>query len=157
MRGTIISIVVVCLVVASAQHVALGKKNKNDRAARLHSLQTIYVDGSGTAASYVRKNLAQQTCLLNSPEQSEADAVLDIMEEGPVPCGMGSPGLCTSMTIQLIDAKTDKALWATAEDLPLRMDVSHQLHGPGDWVLWNLRQVCCKGRPIPAPPKPTDP
>jgi hypothetical protein len=154
MRGTIISIVAVCLAVVSVQHVALGKKNKKDRDARLRSLQTIYVDGSGTAVSYVRKNLSEKTCLLSTPERSEADAVLDIEEGSPVPCGMGvTGGMCTSLTAQLTDAKTDEALWLTADEhIPLT-DVIHQLHAPGDWVLWNLKNACCKDRPIPAHPK----
>ncbi len=154
MRGRIISIVLVCIAIFSAQHVALGKKNKKERAARLQSLQTIYVDGSGKAASYVRENLSQKTCLLSEPERSEADAVLDIMEEeSPAPCTTGPTGLCTSITVQLIDAKTDEALWTATDEFPLRMDIPHQAHGPGDWVLWILRQVCCKDRPIPAQPK----
>jgi len=157
MRGTIISIVVLCLVIISAQHVALGKKNKKERAERLRSLQTIYVDGDGAAPSYVRHNLSQKTCLHSAAERSEADAVLDIMEQSSVPCTDGSPGMCTSMTIQLIDAKTDKAIWAATEDLPARMFDLHSLHGPGDWVLWNLNEVCCKGRQIAAPSKDSNP
>jgi len=146
MRGRIISIVVVCVAIFSAQHAAWGKLNKKERAARLGSLQTIYVDGPGEAASYVRENLSQKTCLQNMPERSEADAVLDIMEGGPAPCTTGLAGLCTSITVQLIDAKTNEALWTAADEFPLRMDLPQQAHGPGDWVLWILRQVCCKGR-----------
>jgi hypothetical protein len=134
----------------------LGKKNKKDRAARLRSLQTIYVEGEGNAASYVRKNLSQETCLLNTPERSEADAILEVMEVSPVPCEMGSPGLCSSITAQLIDAKTNEALWLVSDDhLPMK-DVLHPFHGPSEWVVWNLKTTCCKGRPIPAPPKTTD-
>ena len=159
MRGIIIPILLGCLIIVSAQPLALGKKNKKDTAARLKSLQTIYVDGSSTATSYVRKHLSQETCLLNAPDQSVGDAILDIEEVSPVPCGvgMGSSGLCSSMTLQLIDTKTNEALWATTDDhLPLA-DVIHQMHGRYDWVLWNLKTVCCKGRPIPAQPKDSAP
>jgi hypothetical protein len=153
MRGTFISILALCLVMVSAQPLAVGKKNKKDKAARLRSLQTIYVDGSGTAASYIRKNLSRETCLQNTPERSEADAILDIEEESPVPCEMGSPGMCTSLTAQLIDAKTNEALWLVADDHLPMMDLIHQLKGPPEWVLWNLKNACCKNRPIPAQPK----
>ena len=157
MRGTIVSMAVVCLLIVSTQPLASGKKNKHDRAARLRALQTIYVEGENNAAAYVRRNLAQETCLLEIPERSEADAILEVMEVSPVPCEMGSPGLCSSISAQLIDAKTNEALWLVADDhLPMK-DVIHPFHGPYEWVLWNLKKTCCKGRQIPAPPKDSNP
>jgi len=153
MRGTFITVLALCLVMVSAQPLAVGKKNKKDNAARLRSLQTIYVDGSGTVASYIRKNLSRETCLQDAPDPSVADAILDIEQVGPVPCEMGTPGLCTSLTAQIIDAKTNEALWIVADDHLPMADLIHQLQGPSDWLVWNLKKVCCKDRPIPAPPK----
>jgi len=157
MRRTTYSIVAVCLLIAWAQPLALGKKNKKDRAARLRSLQTIYVEGESRGAAYVRRNLSQETCLLETPERTEADAILEVMEVTPVPCGMGVLGMCTSISAQLIDVKTNEALWLVADDHLPTKDMIHPFSGPYEWVLWNLKKTCCKGRPIPAPPKDSTP
>jgi len=157
MRRKLIPVFVVCLVIASGQPLALGKKNKKNNAARLKTLQTIYVDGSIRAVSYICKNLSQETCLTNTPEQSEADAILEVQEVSPVPCQMGQAGICSSISAQLLDAKTQEALWFTTDDnIPL-LDPIHQLNGPYQWVLWNLKSVCCKGRRVTPPPKDSKP
>lgn len=158
MRGRLIGIVMLCLAMVSAQPLASGKKKKKDRAARLRSLQTIYVEGYGKVASGVRRDLSQKTCLRSTPDQSEADAILDVEEGGPMPCEPGLyPALCTSVTAQLIDTRDNKTLWMVTDDsLPLA-DVFHQSHGRSDWVLWNLKLACCKGRRIPAQSKVSNP
>lgn len=153
MRGKLISILSILLVIGSARPLALGKKNKKDKTARLKTLQTIYVDGTNMAVSYIRKNLAHETCLTNTPEISEADAILDVREISPVPCEMGSPGFCSSISAQLTDAKTNETLWFTSDDHIPKVDVIHQMSGPYQWVLWGLKNACCKGRPAPASPK----
>jgi len=157
MRRKLVPVFVVCLLIVSAQPGALGKNNKKNNAARLKTLQTISVEGSPKAVSYIRKNLSQETCLTNAPEESEADAILEISEVSPAPCQMGQAGMCSSISAQLLDAKTQEALWFTTDDnIPLR-DSIHQLNGPYQWVLWNLNGVCCKGRRVTKPPKDSTP
>jgi len=153
MRGKLILVVAVCVFIVSGQPLALGKKNKKNNSARLKTLETIYVEGTPAAVSYIRSNLSQETCLSNAPEESEADAILDVTEVSPIPCSDGSARMCSSITAQLLDPKTSEALWLTRDDNLPKMDLLHQLNGPYQWVLWSLRSACCKGRPKPPPPK----
>lgn len=153
MRGALTSFFVVCLLVCSAQPLALGKKNKKNSAARLKSLQTIYVVGSPIAATYIRNNLSQKACLTNAPQASEADAILDVQEDIPWPCPDWAPRMCVEISAKLLDPKTYEVLWFVEDDhLPLA-DAIHQTNGPDQWVLWNLKSACCKGRPLTTPPK----
>jgi len=153
MRRKLILVLTACVLIASAQPPALGKKNKKDNSARLKSLETIYVEGTPTAVSYLRSNLSLETCLSNAPEESEADAILDVEEVSPIPCSDGSARVCSSISAQLLDPKTNKSLWFTQDDNLPKMDLLHPLNGPYQWVLWSLRSTCCKGRPKPPPPK----
>lgn len=153
MRRVSVWAFVVCVAICSLHPIALGKKNKKNTSARLKSLQTIYVEGSLTAASYIRKNLSVETCLTNTPQASEADAILDVREDLPGPCRDGAPGYCAGISAQLLDAKTDETLWFTEDDnIPAR-DILHPMNGPYQWVLWGLNRACCKGRPLTTPPK----
>jgi hypothetical protein len=157
MRGKLMPVFVACVLIGSSLPLALAKKNKKDYAARLKALQKIYVDGSSTAVSYIRRNLSQETCLDNTPVESEADAVLEVWEVTPVPCGVGTPGICSSISAQLLDPKTNETLWSRTDDHIPKVDIIHQLNGPYQWVLWNLKSSCCKGRPAPPPPKDSKP
>ena len=150
MRRALTSIAVVCTVIAATQPAVPGKKNKEDVKARLHSLQKIYVDGSSVAVSYVSENLSRETCLNYAPDKTEADAVLEVWEESPVPCGGAGPpmsGACSHIQAKLFDAKTDKILWYREDEHLPQVDLIHRLNGPYQWVLWNLNSSCCKGRP----------
>ena len=80
MRRALTSIAVVCIVIAATQPAVPGKKNKEDVKARLHSLQKIYVDGSSVAVSYISENLSHETCLDDTTDKDEADAVLEVVE-----------------------------------------------------------------------------
>lgn len=153
MRGTMAMIFALCLVAVWAQSLASGKMSKKDRAARLNSLQTIFVDGAGAAANDIREKLPQETCLEVAPARAEADAILEVDEEGPGPCSGGMPGMCQSITVQLVDAKTNEALWLTSDDsMPVGVQI-HPLQGTYGWVFAGLRKACCKDRPTPAQPK----
>jgi hypothetical protein len=157
MRGALTSFFVVCLLVCSAQPLALGKKNKKNSRARLKTLQTIYVDGSPIAVSYIRNNLSQETCLTYAPQPSEADAILDVQADMPRPCPDWGARMCVEISARLLDPKTDEVLWFVEDDhLPLA-DVIHQTNGPYQWVLWNLKNACCKGRLLTTPPKDSKP
>jgi len=153
MRGTLTSAAVVCILIGLTQTAMPGKKDKENINARLRSLQTIYVQGSGPAVSYISQNLSHETCLNNAPVETEADAVLEVWET-PVACGSGyqpMTGMCSHIQAKLLDAKTGKLLWyREGEHLP-KMDAIHQMNGPYQWVLWNLKNSCCKGRPIASP------
>jgi len=155
MRGPLISAFVVCLLICSAPPRALGKKNKKDYAARLRALQTIYVDGSGLAASYIRRNLSHETCLNNTEVESQADAILEVWEQIPAPCPMGTAGICSAISAKLLDPKTEEVLWYREDDHLPAVDLIHQQNGPYQWVLWNLRDSCCKGRLLTPSPKDT--
>lgn len=146
MRAKPISALTVCLLVVSALPFAYGKKSKKDYAARLKTLQTIYVDGSSVAVLYIRKNLSLETCLINANEKSEAEAILEVWEESPVGCGDGGRGLCSHISARLLDPKTKELLWYL-EDQHLPMtDPIRGMNGPYQWVLSNLNSSCCKGR-----------
>jgi len=149
MRRGLISTAVLCFVLGATQPAMPGKKNKEDNKTRLRSLQSIYVDGSSVAVSYIRENLSHETCLNNTPEKAEADAVLEVWEESPVPCGstlQPGSGMCSQIQAKLSDAKTNKTLWFREDDhLPV-VDLVHHSKGPYQWVLWNLNDSCCKGR-----------
>jgi len=154
MRRTLISAAVVCIVIGSTQLAVLGKKNKEDIKARLRSLQTIYVDGSSRAVAYISENLSHETCLNHAPVKAEADAVLEVWEESPVPCGSAfqpEGGVCSHIRAKLLDPKTNKVLWYGEDEHLPQMDLIHRLNGPYEWVLWNLRNSCCKGRPPASP------
>jgi hypothetical protein len=157
MRGKLISVFVACVLMGSALPLALGKKTKKDYNARLRALQKIYVDGSSAAVSYIRSNLSHETCLDNTPEESEADAVLEVWEVTPVRCEAGSPGICTSISAKLLDPKTNELLWFRSDDHLPMMDMIHQMNGPYQWILWNLKSSCCKGRPPAPPPRDSKP
>jgi hypothetical protein len=149
-RRALTSVAVVCIVMVSTQPAMSGKKNKEDIKARLHSLQTIYVDGSSIAVSYISENLSHETCLNHAPVKAEADAVLEVWEESRVPCGgaiqpMG--GVCSQIQAKLFDAKTDKILWNREDEHVPLVDLIHRLNGPYQWVLWNLNSSFCKSRP----------
>jgi hypothetical protein len=134
----------------STQPATPGKKNKEDIKARLRSLQTTYVDGSSIAVSYISENLPHETCLNNTPVKTEADAVLEVWEESPVPCGGAMQpvsGVCSHIQAKLFDAKTDKILWNREDEHVPLVDLIHRLNGPYQWVLWNLNSSCCKRRP----------
>jgi len=153
MRRTLISAVVACIVIGSAQPAALGKKEKEDVKARLRSLQTIYVQGSGGAVSYISQNLSQETCLNNAPVEAEADAVLDVWEV-TFACGSGfqpMTGMCSHIQAKLLDPKTGKILWYREDEHLPKGDLVHQMNGPYQWVLWNLKNSCCKGRSAASP------
>ena len=153
MRRTLISVFLICVLICLAGPLAFGKKKKNDNAARLKALQTIYVDGSPGAATYIESNLSQKTCLTYWPQASEADAILDVQEELPGPCRNGMGGICRGISAQLLDPKTNKVLWFTEDESLPAADVIHQMNGAYQWVLWNLNNVCCKGRVLTTPPK----
>jgi hypothetical protein len=155
MREKLIPVFVACVLIGSALPLALGKKNKKDYAARLRALQTIYVDGSISAVSYIRRNLSQETCLHNTPVESEADAVLEVWEVTPVPCEAGT--LCSSISARLLDPKTNETLWFRTDDQLPQVDIIHRSNGPYQWVLWNLKNSCCKGRPASPPPRDSKP
>ena len=149
MRRALTLAAVICIVIGSTQPAMLGKKQKEDIKARLHSLQTIYVDGSSVAVSYIRENLAHETCLNNTPDKDEADAVLEVWEETPVPCEstiQPQAGVCTHIQAKLFDAKTHKLLWYLEDQHFPAVDLTHNLNGPYKWVLSNLNYSCCKGR-----------
>jgi len=141
-----ISALAVCLLVVSALPFVYGKKSKKDNAARLKTLQTIYVDGSSVAVSYIRKNLSLETCLINTNEKSEAEAILEVWEESPVGCGDGGRGLCSHIFAKLLDPKTKELLWYREDQHLPAVDPIHLTNGPYQWVLWNLKSSCCKGR-----------
>jgi hypothetical protein len=158
MRRTLTSAAVICIVIGSTQPAVLGKKNKENISERLRSLQTIYVDGSSFAVSYISKNLSHETCLNYTPDETEADAVLEVWEESPVPCGgmsgpMNGPmtGGCSHIQAKLLDPKTRKILWYREDEHLPQVDLIHHLNGPYQWVLWNLKNSCCKGRPSASP------
>ena len=149
MWRTLTLVAVVCIVIGSTQPAVSGKKPKDDIKARLRSLQTIYVEGSSLAVSYISKNLSQETCLNNAPVETEADALVEVWEQSPVPCGTGLQpmgGVCSNIQAKLLDAKTQKVLWYRDGDRLPQADLIHHLNGPYDWVLWNLNNSCCKGR-----------
>jgi hypothetical protein len=149
MRRALTSAAVICIVIGSTQPAMPGKKPKEDIKARLHSLQTIYVDGSSVAVSYIRENLAHETCLDDTTDKDEADAVLEVWEESPVPCGSAiqpEGGVCTHLQAKLFDAKTNKLLWYREDQHFPALDLTHNLNGPYKWVLSNLNYSCCKGR-----------
>jgi hypothetical protein len=150
----VISAAVVCIVIGSTQLALLGKKAKEDVNERLHSLKTIYVDGSKVAVSYISENLVQETCLNNTSDKEEADALLEVWEESPVPCGtetMPQSGVCTHIQAKLFDAKTNKMLWFREDQHFPALDPAYNTKGPYKWVLWNLNNSCCKGRPLADP------
>ena len=154
MRRALTSVAVVCIVLVSTQPAMPGKKSKDDVKARLRSLQTIYVDGSSRAVSYISENLAHETCLSNNPVKTEADAVLEVWEESPVPCATQIPptgGVCSSIQARLYGGKTDKVLWFVEDENLPQVDLIHHLNGPYQWVLWSLNKSCCKGRPSAGP------
>jgi len=149
-RRILISAAVVCIVIGTTQPAVLGKRQKEDINARLRSLQKVYVDGSSSAVSYISENLAQETCLNNAPDKTEADAVLEAWEESPVPCGSAiqpEGGVCSHIQAKLFDAKTNKILWFREDEHLPQVDLIHHLKGPYQWVLWNLNNSCCKDRP----------
>jgi hypothetical protein len=150
MRRTLTSAAVICIVIGLTQPAVLGKKNKENINERLRSLQTIYVDGSSSAVSYISENLPHETCLNNAPVKTEADAILEVWEESPVPCGgMSGPmtGVCSHIQAKLLDPKTRKILWYREDEHLPQVDLIHHLNGPYQWVLWHLNNSCCKGRP----------
>ena len=154
MRKMFTSAAVVCIVIGSTQLAVLGKKQKEDVNARLHSLQTIYVDGSSIAVSYISENLAHETCLNNTPDKAEADALLEVWEESPVPCGTATQpegGVCSHIQAKLFDAKTNKILWYREDEHFPAVSPVNNLNGPYKWVLWNLNNSCCKRRPVFVP------
>ena len=150
MRRTLTWAAVVGILMGSTQPAVLGKKNKENVNERLHSLRTIYVEGSSRAVSYISENLPHETCLDNMPVKSEADAVLEVWEESPTACGgpnQPEGGVCAHIQAKLFDAKTNKLLWYREDEHLPMVDLIHQVNGPYQWVLWNLRNSCCKGRP----------
>ena len=151
MRKTLIAALVAGLLVCSVPPLAWGRKNnKKEIAARIESLQTIYVDGSSFAVSYISKHLSQETCLNNTPLKTEADAILEVWEESPVRCGPTNQAMydmCSHIQAKLLDAKTKKILWYREDEHLPQVDMIHHLNGPYEWVLWNLKNSCCKGRP----------
>jgi len=156
MRRALTVVAVVLIVIGSTQPAMPGKKQKDDIKARLHSLQKIYVDGSSVAVSYLSENLSHETCLDETTDKDEADAVLEVWEESPVPCGSGNEprqsaiqpqgGVCTHIQAKLFDAKTNKLLWYREDQHFPAADLTHDLKGPYKWVLSNLNYSCCKGR-----------
>ena len=166
MRTKSISALTLCLVVLSALPFVSGEKNKKDYNARLRALQTVYVDGSSLAVSYIRKNLPLETCLTNADEKSEAEAILEVWEESPVDCGPGTQSLsgapslnCSHIYAKLLDPKTKETLWFREDQhSPLVNSTWYMqgesqpplgdspMNGPYRWVLWTLKSSCCKGR-----------
>ena len=149
MRRGLTAAALVSIVIVSTQPALPGKKNKEDIKARLHSLKKIYVNGSSVAVSYISENLAHETCLNYEPDKSEADAVLEVWEENPVPCGdavqpMG--GVCSHIQAKLFDAKTDKILWYREDQHLPQTDLTPHPNRPYQWVLWNLNNSCCEGK-----------
>jgi len=158
MRRILTSAAVVCMVIGSAQPAVWGKKDKEDVNARLRSLRAIYVDGSRFAVAYISENLPHETCLDIASDKTEADAILEVWEESPVPCGIPNQptnGVCSHIQAKLFDAKTKKLLWYREDQhFPLQ-DMVHQQNGPYQWVLWNLKSSCCKNRPSTDFPPPS--
>ena len=156
MRRALTVVAVVLIVIGSTQPAMPGKKQKDDIKARLHSLQKIYVDGSSLAVSYISENLSHETCLDDTTDKDEADAVLEVWEESPVSCAnmdeLPNPairpqgGVCTHIQAKLFDAKTNKLLWFREDQHFPAVDLTHNLNGAYKWVLSNLNYSCCKGR-----------
>jgi hypothetical protein len=143
-RSLVGKILVAGLLVTFFQPVGLAKK-KNKRTERLRSLESIYVDGTGLAAEYIRRNLAQQTCLKRVPTEEMADARLEVWENlGP--CWSHIGGICRGISAKLVDRESSKALWYRSDD---EISGATSLRGSeiaGKWVLWNLDSACCKDR-----------
>ena len=156
MRRALTVAAVVSIVIGWTQPAMPGKKQKDDIKARLHSLQKIYVDGSSVAVSYISDNLSHETCLDDTKDKDEADAVLEVWEESPVSCGNANEppgsaiqpqaGVCTHIQAKLFDAKTNKLLWYLEDQHFPQVDLTHRLNGQYKWVLHNLGYSCCKGR-----------
>jgi hypothetical protein len=132
------------LLIALFQPLSLAKK-KNKRAERLRSLESIYVDGTGLAAEYIRRNLAEQTCLKHVPSEEMADARLEVWESVG-PCPMKLTEVCRGISARLIDRESDKALWYRSDDEIAGVTSLGGSETAGKWVLWNLVSACCKGR-----------
>ena len=152
MQHLLVKALMLCLVLSCAQPLALAKKKK-DTSLRLKSLETIYVEGFGQAADYIRRNLARETCLKQTTEESEADAILEIWE-GTSPCRSALSGICQAISAKLRDRPSGEVLWFRRDDeLRPALAIGTRDVAP-KWVLWNLDSACCRGR---ASPPPTDP
>lgn len=132
-----------CLLTLFFQPLASAKKNK--RKERLRSLETVHVTGQGKVAEYVKRNVEKKTCL-KSPEEGEAaEAILDVWQH-MMPCRSSLSGLCLSASAKLTDGETGKVLWfRTDDDLGSRFSIGVE-EAAGKWLLWGLRNACCKGR-----------
>ena len=126
------------------QPVSLAKK-KNKRAERLQSLESVYVDGTGLAADYIRRNLRDQTCLKDVRAEEVADARLEVWEHFG-PCQSKVSGICHGISARLIDRESGKALWYRSHDEIAGATSLGGSETAGKWVLWNLDAACCKGR-----------
>ena len=132
------------LLIALFQPCSLAKK-KNKCAERLRSLESIYVDGTGLAAEYIRRNMAEQTCLKRVPREEMADARLEVWENIR-PCPMSLTGVCRGISARLIDRESGKALWYRSDDENAGAPSLGGSDSAGKWVLWNLNSACCKDR-----------
>ncbi len=155
MRKASIAFAVVAIVIVAAMPALPRKKHKKESIkAQLRSLHKIYVEGSSDAVSYIRLHLADETCLIDSRTKSDADAVLQIYEENPVPC-TGEPmvnnpivGGCSHIQAKLFNPLTKKLLWYREDrHLPVALIQHPRESRPYDWVLWNLSNSICKERP----------
>jgi hypothetical protein len=132
------------LLIALFQPLTLAKK-KNKRTERLRSLESVYIDGEGLAAEYIRRNIAQQTCLKHVPTEEMADARLEVWEKiGP--CPMQRTRVCRGISARLIDRESGKTLWFRSDDEIAGATSFTGSQVAGKWVLWNLNSACCKGR-----------
>jgi hypothetical protein len=132
------------LLIALFQPFSLARK-KDKRTDRLRSLGTAYVEGTGLAAEYIRRNLSQQTCLKHVPNEEMADARLEVWENiGP--CWSHIGGICRGISAKLVDRESNKALWYRSEDEVTGAVSPQGSEIAGKWVLWNLDSACCKGR-----------
>lgn len=132
------------LLITLSPPLSLAKK-KNKRVERLRSLESVYIDGTGLAAEYIRRNLAQQTCLKRVPSEEMADARLEVWENiGP--CQSKITGICRGISARLIDRESGKALWYRSDDEIAGATSLGGSDSAGKWVLWNLDSACCKGR-----------
>ena len=149
MRTLLVKALMVGLLVSLGQPLALAKKKK-DTSARLRSLETIYVQGFGQAAEYIRRNLVRETCLKHTMDEDTADAILDVWE-GVKPCRQALSGYCQAISAKLIDRPSKDVLWYRSDEEMGAISALGVRDKPGQWILWHLSNACCKGRPSPPP------
>ena len=122
-----------------------GADKKQDRKARLKSIETVLVNGDGPVASHVGKNLTNESCLKRMFSEHGADAELVVWQQTR-PCEWPLNKLCVEVNARLIDRETGKLLWSVADrDFGSRVVVGVD-EAAAKWVIWHLNDACCKGR-----------